>query len=106
MGCTGIACLCLQQSCIEQEAPLLSDSESGGSTSHEQLPFYILVNVISFAVAFTITWFFGYNSKMETGTEKVEQEENIAMNKVDLNENNKVVEITSPLKGEVSFTIK
>ena len=91
---------------IEQEAPLLSDSESGGSTSHEQLPFYILVNVISFAVAFTITWFFGYNSKMETGTEKVEQEENIAMNKVDLNENNKVVEITSPLKGEVSFTIK
>lgn len=43
---------------------------------------------------------------METGTEKVEQEENIAMNKVDLNENNKVVEITSPLKGEVSFTIK
>ena len=68
---------------------------------NEQLPFYILVNVISFAVAFTITWFFGYNSKMETGTEKVEQEENIAMNKVDLNENNKVVEIASPLKGEV-----
>lgn len=68
---------------------------------NEQLPFYILVNVISFAVAFTITWFFGYNSKMETGTEKVEQEENNAMNKVDLNENNKVVEITSPLKGEV-----
>lgn len=65
------------------------------------LPIYILVNVISFAVAFTITWFFGYNSKMETGTEKVEQEENNAMNKVDLNENNKVVEIASPLKGEV-----
>ena len=84
-----------------KKPPLLSDSESGGSTSHEQLPFYILVNVISFAVAFTITWFFGYNSKMETGTEKVEQEENIAMNKVDLNENNKVVEIASPLKGEV-----
>ena len=38
---------------------------------------------------------------METGTEKVEQEENTAMNKVDLNENNKVVEIASPLKGEV-----
>ncbi|WP_341459067.1 glucose PTS transporter subunit IIA [Megamonas funiformis] len=68
---------------------------------NEQLPFYILVNVISFVVAFTITWFFGYNSKMETGTEKVEQEENNAMNKVDLNENNKVVEIASPLKGEV-----
>lgn len=68
---------------------------------NEQLPFYILVNVISFAVAFTITWFFGYNSKMETGTEKVEQEENNTMNKVDLNENNKVVEIASPLKGEV-----
>lgn len=68
---------------------------------NEQLPFYILVNVISFAVAFTITWFFGYNSKMETGTEKVEQEENNAMNKVDLNENNKVVEIASPLKGDV-----
>lgn len=68
---------------------------------NEQLPFYILVNVISFAVAFTITWFFGYNSKMETGTEKVEQEENNAINKVDLNENNKVVEIASPLKGEV-----
>lgn len=68
---------------------------------NEQLPFYILVNVISFAVAFTITWFFGYNSKMETGTEKVEQEENNAMNKVDLNEDNKVVEIASPLKGEV-----
>lgn len=68
---------------------------------NEQLPFYILVNVISFAVAFTITWFFGYNSKMETGTEKVEQEENNTMNKVDLNEDNKVVEIASPLKGEV-----
>ena len=38
---------------------------------------------------------------METGTEKVEQEENNAINKVDLNENNKVVEIASPLKGEV-----
>lgn len=68
---------------------------------NEQLPFYILVNVISFAVAFTITWLFGYNSKMETGTEKVEQEENNAINKVDLNEDNKVVEIASPLKGEV-----
>ena len=30
---------------------------------NEQLPLYILVNIISFAVAFTITWFFGYNQK-------------------------------------------
>lgn len=32
---------------------------------NEQLPLYILVNVISFAVAFALTWFFGFNKKME-----------------------------------------
>lgn len=32
---------------------------------NEQLPLYLLVNVISFAVAFGLTWFFGFNKKME-----------------------------------------
>lgn len=31
----------------------------------EQLPLYLLVNVISFAVAFALTWMFGFNKKME-----------------------------------------
>ncbi len=32
---------------------------------NEQLPLYIIVNVVSFAVAFALTWFFGFNRKME-----------------------------------------
>lgn len=32
---------------------------------NEQLPFYILVNVVTFAVAFVLTYFFGFHSKME-----------------------------------------
>lgn len=32
---------------------------------NEQLPFYLLVNVVSFAVAFVLTWLFGFNKKME-----------------------------------------
>lgn len=32
---------------------------------NEQLPFYILVNLVAFAVAFLLTYFFGFNSKME-----------------------------------------
>lgn len=32
---------------------------------NEQLPLYILVNVIAFAVAFALTWLFGFNKKME-----------------------------------------
>lgn len=32
---------------------------------NEQLPLYLLVNVISFAVAFVLTWFFGFNKNME-----------------------------------------
>lgn len=32
---------------------------------NEQLPFYILVNIVSFAVAFVLTWFIGFNKKME-----------------------------------------
>ena len=32
---------------------------------NEQLPLYLLVNVISFAVAFALTWFFGFNKNME-----------------------------------------
>ena len=32
---------------------------------NEQLPFYILVNVVAFAVAFVLTYFFGFHSKME-----------------------------------------
>lgn len=32
---------------------------------NEQLPVYILVNVVSFAVAFALTWFFGFHTKME-----------------------------------------
>lgn len=34
---------------------------------NEQLPLYILVNVVSFAAAFALTWFFGFNKKMENG---------------------------------------
>lgn len=33
---------------------------------NEQLPLYILVNIVSFAAAFTLTWFFGFNKKMES----------------------------------------
>ena len=32
---------------------------------NEQLPVYILVNIVSFAVAFALTWFFGFHTKME-----------------------------------------
>lgn len=32
---------------------------------NEQLPLYILVNVVAFAVAFGLTWLFGFNHKME-----------------------------------------
>ena len=32
---------------------------------NDQLPLYLLVNVISFAVAFGLTWLFGFNKKME-----------------------------------------
>ena len=32
---------------------------------NEQLPWYIIVNLISFGVAFGLTWLFGFNTKME-----------------------------------------
>ena len=32
---------------------------------NEQLPIYIFVNVVAFAVAFILTWLFGFNKKME-----------------------------------------
>lgn len=32
---------------------------------NEQLPFYILVNLIAFGVAFALTWFVGFNKKVE-----------------------------------------
>ena len=32
---------------------------------NEQLPIYLLVNVVSFVVAFVLTWLFGFNKKME-----------------------------------------
>ena len=32
---------------------------------NEQLPFYILINVVAFGVAFALTWLFGFNRKME-----------------------------------------
>lgn len=32
---------------------------------NEQLPLYILCNVVSFVVAFALTWFFGFNHQME-----------------------------------------
>ena len=32
---------------------------------NEQLPLYILVNVVSFTVAFALTWSIGFNKKME-----------------------------------------
>ena len=32
---------------------------------NEQLPLYLLVNVVAFAVAFVLTWLFGFNKKME-----------------------------------------
>lgn len=32
---------------------------------NEQLPLYILVNVVAFSVAFGLTWFFGFNKNME-----------------------------------------
>ena len=32
---------------------------------NEQLPLYLLVNVVSFAVAFGLTWLFGFNKQME-----------------------------------------
>lgn len=32
---------------------------------NDQLPLYILVNVVSFAVAFALTWFIGFDKKME-----------------------------------------
>ncbi|MBQ7706063.1 MAG: PTS transporter subunit EIIC [Selenomonadaceae bacterium] len=32
---------------------------------NEQLPWYIFVNVVSFATAFVLTWLFGFNKKME-----------------------------------------
>lgn len=32
---------------------------------NEQLPFYVLVNLVAFGVAFGLTWAFGFNKKME-----------------------------------------
>lgn len=32
---------------------------------NEQLPMYIVVNIVAFAVAFALTWMFGFNRKME-----------------------------------------
>lgn len=32
---------------------------------NEQLPIYIIVNIVSFGAAFALTWFFGFNKKME-----------------------------------------
>ena len=32
---------------------------------NEQLPLYILVNVVAFGVAIGLTWMFGFNKKME-----------------------------------------
>ena len=32
---------------------------------NEQLPWYILVNLISFATAFALTWQFGFTKQME-----------------------------------------
>lgn len=70
---------------------------------NEQLPLYILVNIISFAVAFTITWFFGYNQKMETGTESINEnkDDNLVVNNDTTANINEEIEILSPLKGEV-----
>lgn len=36
-----------------------------------QLPFYLLVLAVSFAVGFTLTWFFGYSDKMAEELKKV-----------------------------------
>lgn len=70
---------------------------------NEQLPFYILVNIISFAVAFTITWFFGYNQKIETGTESINEnkDDNLVVNNDTTANINEEIEILSPLKGKV-----
>lgn len=70
---------------------------------NEQLPLYILVNIISFAVAFTITWFFGYNQKMETGTESINEnkDDNLVVNNDTTANINEEIEILSPLKGKV-----
>ena len=32
---------------------------------YKRQPLYILVNVVAFAVAFVLTWLFGFNHKME-----------------------------------------
>ena len=32
---------------------------------NEQLPLYILVNIIAFIVAFVLTWFVGFNKNVE-----------------------------------------
>ena len=32
---------------------------------NEQLPLYLLCNVVSFVVAFALTWFFGFDHSME-----------------------------------------
>lgn len=32
---------------------------------NEQLPLYIIINILSFLIAFGLTWFFGFNKKME-----------------------------------------
>ena len=32
---------------------------------NEQLPLYLLVNVVAFAVSFVLTWMFGFNKNME-----------------------------------------
>lgn len=32
---------------------------------NEQLPWYVLVNLVAFGVAFALTWFFGFNRKVE-----------------------------------------
>ena len=62
---------------------------------NDQLPLYLLVNIITFAFTFIITWFFGYNKKIDAvKTNVVEKSVNksIQANKIN---------IISPLSGKI-----
>lgn len=62
---------------------------------NDQLPLYLLVNIITFVVTFIITWFFGYNKKIDMGKAKtIQKNDDEIVSKDKIN-------ILSPLSGEI-----
>lgn len=66
---------------------------------NDQLFLYILINVVAMAVAFTLTWLFGYKDAPQESSLNKEMKEKETVNKI--NNSLTSLEIPSPIKGEV-----